>query len=616
MKRIGLLLMSLLVVVALVLASCTPAAPEGDGTGQTVKGKVTGGDDEPKKDEPAPKDDDGEPTDTGPEMITNTVGKQQEKPQYGGTMTQGGSVTFVGFDPAYTVTYMNWHLIQTHDKLLAGDWSKSAQGTGETGFLLYTFLLGSATGYLAESYELPDSTTIIFNLRQGVHWQDKPPANGREFVADDVVFSFTRLFEVPESYLMATHKEGKRPLSITAVDKYTVEIKVPEGTQGPIFRDLSSQTWPIDPDIVREDGDHKDWRRIGGTGPFQLVDHVPNASTTYERNPNYWMKDPLTGMQLPYIDGMTYLVIPDRSTLLAAVRTGKIDFMRGLNWEEADQMKKSNPEMNFNPMTGSGENAVGMNTLNPPWDDIRVRKALALATNQEAIVNDFYQGNAAMLNYPVKDLADFQDAYTRLEDLSPEIQELWTHDVEKAKQLLAEAGYPNGFSTNMVVPGYSAPSVDEAEILKEQWAEAGIDVDLRLLEYGNYVSVTNRYEYDALVLAGMYTSSPYKAQTWGGINQARNLSRIEDDYLIAQYDRIVENFLNSEERAAILKETVPYILENAWYLQYGNPTYHAFWQPWLKGYNGEYCLGYTAFNTSPYRFGWIDQNLKAEMMGE
>ncbi|MEE8353465.1 MAG: ABC transporter substrate-binding protein [Dehalococcoidales bacterium] len=612
-KTLRGLLLGVVVVAALVLASCTSATPSESTEATTVSGTTT---------QPATTTTTttttttpSTPADTGPVMMTNTAGKQQEVPQYGGTITTAGSTTFVGFDPAYTTTYKNWHLIHTHDKLLMGDWAMSSAGTGETGFLLYTFLLGSATGYLAESYELPDSTTIIFNLRQGVYWQDKPPASGREFVADDVVFSFTRLFEVPESYLVSTHKEGKRPISITALDKYTVEIKVPEGTQGPIFRDLSSQTWPIDPDIVRQDGDHKDWERIGGTGPFQMIDHIPNSSTTYVRNPNYWMKDPLTGMQLPYIDGFKTLVIPDRSTLLSALRTGKIDQMGGIQWEEKDQLLISNPEQNFK-MTGLSEAGIALNTENPLWQDINVRRALFLATDNDAILNDYYGGNASMLNYPVKDLADFQAAYTPLSDLSPAIQELFTHDVAKAKQLLADAGYPSGFQTTMDVPAYDELFSDMAVILQAQWAEAGIDVTLNMLEYAAFNSVAVRFGHESLILANsLYTSSPYKAQTWGGMSQARNLARIEDDYLLSQYDKIVANFLNSEVRAATLKETVPYILENAWYLQYPNAQSYTFWQPWVKNYDGEYCMGYTNFWTSLYRFGWVDQETKVEWTG-
>jgi len=125
-----------------------------------------------------------------------------------------------------------------------------------------------------------------------------------------------------------------------------------------------------------------------------------------------------------------------------------------------------------------------------------------------------------------------------------------------------------------------------------------------------------RFQHEDMILAdSMWTSSPYKCQTWGTIDQARNLSRVEDPWLVEKYEEIQANFLNPEKRAAILKECVPYILDKVWYIEPPNIITSVFWQPWLKRYHGEYCTGYTQFN-GWVRYCWIDQDLKYELTGK
>ena len=601
-SKIGWLILSCLMVAALVLGSCAPAVVEEEE--EEVVTPVEEEEEVVEEEEVAPEE--------GPEMIRNTAGKMEQKPEYGGSITRCGVTSLIGFDPAYTVTWQLFQMTWTHDALLLGDFAKGAMGTGETGFRLYTFLLETLAPFLAESYEFPDDQTIIFHIRKGVHWQNLPPVNGREFVADDVVFSFKRLFTTPESYLVATHPEGRRPTSIKALDKYTVEIKVPAGCQGPIFRDLSAQTRPIAPEIVEKYGDHKDWKHNVGTGPFIMEDWVPQSYSVYRKNPNYWMEDPLLpGYKLPYVDSYKYLFIPDLSTRMAALRTGKIDMYVGIGWEDKESLIKSTPELKH-ARFGIDEMGIGMKTDKAPFNDIRVRRAMWLAMDNPTIKDEFYGGNAAMLSFPVKDLADFRSAYVPLEELPESTRELYGYDPEKAKALLAEAGYPDGFKANMVVRSRQQ-DIDIAEILQDQWGKVGIDIDITTLEYCAFTSVMIRFQHEDIILAdSMWTSSPFKCQTWGTLEQARNLSRVDDPWLQGKYNEIMANFLNPVERAKILKECVPYILENAWYIQQPNFTTEAFWWPWLKRYNGEYCHGYTQFH-GWIRYAWIDQDLKKEM---
>jgi len=236
--------------------------------------------------------------------------------------------------------------------------------------------------------------------------------------------------------------------------------------------------------------------------------------------------------------------------------------------------------------------------------------------DNQKIMNELYGGNAAMLNYPVKDLPDFRSAHVPLEELPESTQELYGYDLEKAKQLMAEAGYPNGFKAKMVHRSDVDWQVDLATVLQEMWSKIGVELELEPMDYGAFTSVMIRFKHEDMILAdSLWTSSPYKCQTWA-TGQAQNLSMVSDPYLDEKYGEIQANFLNPQKRAEILKEVVPYILDKAWYIQPPNQFSFTFWQPWLKNYHGEYCLGYTKLWASLYRFSWIDQDLKYKLIGK
>jgi len=594
-KRIGWLILSCLMALSLVLASCAPAVTEEEEEEEdvVVEEEEEEEEEEVTEEEKAP--------------VATT-------PQYGGTINLVRTSDFVGFDPAYTVTWQNYQYNFTHDKMAYGDQTRGPGGTGETGFLVYTFNLQYQTGYLAESWEFPDDGTIIFHIRPGVRWQNKAPVNGREVTADDVVYSFERLFVTPESYLYTTHPEGKRPTSIKALDKYTVEVKVPAINMGPVFRDLSSQTWTIAPEIVEKYGDHKNWKNVVGNGPFMIEDYIPMSSMTYVRNPDYWMEDALyPGNQLPYVDKFKWLIIADLSTRLAALRTGKIEQMRGIEWEDKDNLLNTNPDLQWQ-VGGSYEDGMGWRIDTPPFDDIRVRKALWLGMDNQAITDDYYGGNAYIHAYPIRAVPDFQAAYTPLEELDAETQELFEYKPEKAMELLAEAGYPDGFTFEVICRSSPAWYAEKLEVLKAQWTKIGVDMEIKPMEYGAWNSMSIRKQHKQANYAdSLWTSSPFKCQTWE-TDKARNLSIIADPWLDEKAQEIQANFLNAEKRNAVIKEVTPYLLKNAFYLTPPVAYSFTFWQPWLHGYSGEYCTGYTSFEMW-VRFAWLDLDMKEAATG-
>ena len=165
-------------------------------------------------------------------------------------------------------------------------------------------------GYLAESWEFTDPSTFVVHLRKGIHWQNIPPVNGREFTADDVAYHYHRLFGLgsgltpsPEH---ATVPAYKNLISVTATDKYTVVFKWKTANPELIMVSLlalnPSQVFEAR-EAVEKWGDLSDWHHAIGTGPFILKDFVSDNSATLIKNPNYWGYDERYPQnQLPYVD--------------------------------------------------------------------------------------------------------------------------------------------------------------------------------------------------------------------------------------------------------------------------------------------------------------------------
>lgn len=335
-KKLAWLILCCLVVAVLALVSCGPAATTPTTTPTEVKGTVT-----------QPTTPTTPTTPTKPQ--TPTSAPATAAPKYGGTLTVIWNQDLSMFDDAYAnLPPSAISALLTHDELWQGDWSKGPAGTNEvtwgiTGFESYMWSK-FVTGNLAESWEItgPGNGTVILHIRKGVYWHNKPPTNGRELTSDDVAFSIDRAHTLPTSYLS---KIGVKPTSITTPDKYTVVISYPDvATMADNLLRVADFMfiWPKDA-VLTAKNDMRDWHLDIGTGPFMLTDYVKSSSYTTVRNPNYWMKDPVgpgKGNQLPYVDGVRFLIIPDVSTQEAAMRTGKAD--QGVfNWDSS--LIKNNP---------------------------------------------------------------------------------------------------------------------------------------------------------------------------------------------------------------------------------------------------------------------------------
>jgi peptide/nickel transport system substrate-binding protein len=425
------------------------------------------------------------------------------QPQYGGELTIRASRNIDNFDPfvgeAFTSIYGGWM-----ERLITDDWMVDPKVWD---FILPWHPSKYMAGQLAESWEFPKPGVHVVHLRKGICWQNIPPANGREFNADDVVFHYNRLLGLggyPNPSPHPVEVYFKELISVSALDKYTVVFEwkahnpefIMEALHGVMQRQCIES-----PEAVKQWGDLADWHHAIGTGPFILKEFISGVSATLVKDANYWGHDEhYPENKIPYVDTIKYAVFTDDNEALAAMRAGKIDIMDRVSYEQAESIKKSNPEIMviLNPTT----QAVTVQPRNDkaPFNDIRVRKAMQMALNLPTIARDHYHGT--VLPYPSSVLSGYLSKVMKgwgfpYDEWPQDLKEEYAFNPAAAKQLLADAGFPHGFNTNIIVD--MASDMKLFEIIKRSFSDIGIEMDVRLMESNACTAFVDARRHDQLV---------------------------------------------------------------------------------------------------------------------
>jgi len=601
-KKVLWVFLTLLTVIALVLTSCGTETEEEQEGPTIIHGVLT----------------------LPPErQVQQDTQVYTEKPKYGGIAVGFSAADVPGFDEAFIQHYAAGTLKLTNEEMLQGDWAKGPAGTGEFDFLIAGInLMSSKAGALADSWEIPTKGVIIFHIREGVHWHNKPPTNGREITVEDVVYSFKRMCTNPGAYIKITYPTLAKNVIITG-DEAARTVTV---DSTPCPPDQWANTITLFPDylsIMPKDAleyynnDMNDWRKSIGTGPFILTDYVANGSVTYTRNDKYWMTNPVgpgKGDQLPYLSGVKTLIITDVATALTAFRTKKINGYTG----QYDDVKEflDNPDLKQMFYTIESCGAIFMRTdkADLPLSKLEVRQALMLATDFNKIKDEFYDGKATILGWPIAYVKEYKDAYVPMEELPASTQELFSHNVNKAKDLLAAAGYPTGITTSVTFNNSSQTTVDYLSLIASMWAEAGITLKLDGRDYNTWVARIRARNYDnMLYYASSGVSNILKmlnitgTSTWNQsyVNDARVNEVMTANMELIGYDE--------EQLQKNWAELVPYVIEQSWVIPTPCPYYYTLWWPWVKNWNGELSMGY--YNGSSYlKYEWMDLELKNKIM--
>ena len=230
-----------------------------------------------------------------------STGKVVVAPEYGGTITFARK-EWSGDPDSGTLSHL-W-IAGVLEKLAYADWATPRDEHDFQSLQPPT----NTIGCLAESWSQPDPLTVIFKVRQGVHWHNKPPMNGRELTAQDIEYNWHRFLGMGSGFTEPTEFAASFKAvqfeSITATDKWTVVFKLKEPYLLALSEILAGVGyWTYPPEVIKEHGDCKDWRNLVGTGPMMLTGWIEGSSITWDKNPDYWGYDEkYPENRLPYID--------------------------------------------------------------------------------------------------------------------------------------------------------------------------------------------------------------------------------------------------------------------------------------------------------------------------
>ncbi|MEJ7761205.1 MAG: ABC transporter substrate-binding protein [Thermomicrobiales bacterium] len=367
---------------------------------------------------------------------------------------------------------------------------------------------------LAEKWETPDDTTFVFTLRQSVTFH-----NGRALTASDVKYSLERIANPDTASPWASQLEPVA--SIEAPDDRTVRMTLSQ-PYGPLLATLASAWAVIVPrEEVEKTGDLQ--TTMVGTGAFRLSEYVADTRTVMTANEAYWDQG------LPMLGQVTWSILPDESARLAAIRTGEIGLTTLADAASVDLAGQSDGVVVINQET-TDYYLLGLNTLQAPFDDVAVRQAISLAVDRQAIVDTAFFGNGSVTGPIVPTLGEWASPVDQLP--------LYGRDLDRARQLLAEAGFPDGFSMSIVASPLYPEFINIALIVQQQLQEVGIDVQLDQVEWGTFIERWRARDFQSFVSFNGSGNDPDRAlypvfHTGGSVN-AFQFSDPEVDALLEQ----------------------------------------------------------------------------------
>lgn len=473
-----------------------------------------------------------------------------------------------------------------YEGLITMDWSKGPQGTKDYTFDNQAVPAGGMTGLLAESWEITGKNVIIYHLRKGIHFQNKPPANGREVVAADFVAAIQRTQNSPRS--LAYKPPGTAPekyVQAVALDKYTLQVTNPTAVLSPGVGQVGyGAIYP--PEAVTQYGNLEDSKNACGTGPWILTDFVPDSSETYKKNPDYWRYDPLHPQnKLPYMDGYRIIVLPDVSTQMAAIRTGKQSFF-GTTIDNAQNLIKTSPQLKYVLRPSNYNVVVFWRNDKAPFTNIRVRKALAKAIDRGAILKDYMQGQGIYLAWPFYPFVG-TDMFVPVDQWPPDTADIYKFDPTAAKKLLTDAGYPQGFKIQLDTPNVQM-FVDRAGIVKSYWDAIGIQTTVNVVESGAFYQSLYGKTYLQANICSWGNTSEYSTIGYAWYtNRLYNYGVVSDPQIDAAYDKAIDT-VDVAARNKILHDAGLYGMSQCWDYELPAPYDYVFFQPWIGGYAGEY----------------------------
>jgi peptide/nickel transport system substrate-binding protein len=428
----------LLVVLALVAASCSSSSDDTTTTTTTAPAATTT----------------STPGTTQPAATTTTT--EVPPDPTGGTLIVAETTPPVTFDPTQSALIKTWF-----------PWQLSFDG------LMLVQPDGSFQPRLATDWTISEDGLVhTFNLREGVVFH-----NGEPFEADDVVYTFERAKAEGIPYTQA--RVGVID-TVVALDTHTVVITLSKFDSG--FMNNLANTYPVGTAIMnREAGAASDPAVfMVGTGPFKMVSYAPERELVFEANKNYWEAD------RPKVDNLIIRYIPEQQAQLAALQAGEVDIMFPV--PETALVLAGDSNVTIQEVVSANVVRINVNSGRPPLDNVDVRRAISLAIDRQEMVDAALLGKGAPSSH-------IPEGYAW--GIAPEDQPYNTRNIEEAKKLLADAGFPDGFELELMhLAGYGTYLDRNIEVLADQLDKIGITTTIVPLELASWLDRLLTAEYD------------------------------------------------------------------------------------------------------------------------
>jgi len=459
----------------------------------------------------------------------------------GGTLVAAWAQEPVGFDPHITSAMSSYQILtNVIDNLVTLDAEQNI------------------VPELAESWTVSeDGLTLTFTLREGVQF-----SNGKPLSAEHFKTVFDRILDPATGSGNAWRMEAVE--SVEAPDDRTVVLNLSAPAPGLLGHLAVSKALGVfDPASV-EDGTIN--TRPIGTGPFMISDFQPGTSILLEKNPNYWRDG------LPYLDAVDVRIIGDETVRRTALVTGEIDWAFAVPAQSVEELR-GRDDVVVDGVPAGAYYYIGVNTTEGPLADVRVRQAISYAINRDNIVAAAEFGNAQVTQDPIPENSAWSFGYTPYEQ-----------DVERARELLAEAGYPDGFQLAIMPTTEIQATIRAAQVVQADLAAVGIQAQINTLEWAEWLQEQGEGNYETYICSWNGLVDPddfYYAQHHTG--EVFNFT----GYTNPSVDELLEDarvLPSYEERYPLYEQVNQMIVDDAPYIYLYNPLQIHAYKPYVQGF--------------------------------
>jgi peptide/nickel transport system substrate-binding protein len=411
---------------------------------------------------------------------------------------------------------------------------------------------------LAESWEVADDgLTLTFVMREGVRF-----SNGTDLVAEHVVAVFDRLLDPETGSGNAYRMAGVTDIS--APDERTVVMTLDAPNPSLLGHLASSNALGIFDPAGVEDGTIN--TRPVGTGQFMITDYQPGTRVLLERNPHYWEEG------LPYLDAVDIRIIGDETVIRSSLIAGDIDWAFSVPAQAVEELD-ARDDVVIDSAAAGAYYYLGVNTEVGPLADVRVRQAISYAINRDNVAAAAEFGNAEVTQDPIPSTSAWDFGYAP-----------YGYDPERARALLAEAGYADGFELEIMPTSFIQPTIRAAQVIQSDLATVGIRASIRTLEWAEWLEEQGDGNYETYVCSWNGLIDPddffYAQHKTGEVFNFTGYSNPRVDELLDEA-RMVPDF---EERRALYEEINATIVDEAPYIYLYNPLEIHAYRPDVRGF--------------------------------